>query len=67
MIQRNMGASGYKVLDVNVQSDQPSGPMYDVAPMQYESMRSAAMVAEPSIEAGTSRVSVQIFGRVQLD
>lgn len=67
LIQRNMGASGYKVLDVNVQSDQPSGPMYDVAPMQYESMRSAAMVAEPSIEAGTSRVSVQIFGRVQLD
>lgn len=67
LVQRNMGATGYKVLDVNIQSDQPSGPVYDMAPMRYESMRSSAMVSEPAIEAGTSRVSVQIYGRVQLD
>ena len=67
LVQRNMGATGYKILDVNIQSDQPHSLMYDMAAMQYESMRSSAMIAEPAIEAGTSRVSVQIYGRVQLD
>ena len=67
LVQRNMGATGYKVLDVNIQSDQPSGPVYDMAPMRYKCMRCSAMVSEPAIEAGTSRVSVQIYGRVQLD
>ena len=67
LIQRTMGATGYKVMDVNIQSDQPASPMYDSAPRGIEMMRSSARVAEPSIEAGTSRVSVQIYGRVQLD
>ncbi len=67
LVQRNMGATGYKILDVNIQSDQPNRPMYDMAAVQYENMRSSAMVSEPAIEAGTSRVSVQIYGRVQLD
>ena len=67
LVQRNLGASGYKILDVNIQSDQPNGPMYDMAAVQYERVRSSAMIAEPAIEAGTSRVSVQIYGRVQLD
>jgi predicted secreted protein len=66
LIQRNMGATGYRILDVNIQSDQGSAAMYDSRSNGMEMMRSAA-VAEPAIEAGTSRVSVQIYGRVQLD
>jgi len=67
LIQRNMGATGYRILDVNIQSNQGGGPaMYDSRSKGMDMMRSAA-VAEPSIEAGTSRVSVQIHGRIQLD
>jgi hypothetical protein len=40
--------------------------MYDSRSKGVEMMHSTA-VAEPSIEAGTSRVSVQVYGRVQLD
>lgn len=66
LIQRNMGATGFRILDVNIQSDQGSAAMYDSRSNGMEMMRSSA-VAEPAIEAGTSRVSVQVYGRVQLD
>lgn len=66
LIQRNMGATGYRILDVNIQSEQGGAAMYDSRSRGMEVMRSSA-VSEPTIEAGTSRVSVQVFGRVQLD
>ena len=66
LIQRNMGATGFRILDVNIQSDQGSAAMYDSRSNGMEMMRSS-VVAEPAIEAGTSRVSVQVYGRVQLD
>jgi predicted secreted protein len=66
LIQRNMGASGYRILDVNIQTDQGHAAMYDSRSSRMETM-SSSRVAEPSIEAGTSRVSVQVYGRVQLD
>ncbi|MFT6300853.1 MAG: putative secreted protein [Pseudomonadales bacterium] len=66
LIQRNMGATGYRILDVNIQSDQGGAAMYDSRLSGVEMMRSA-VVSEPSIEAGTSRVSVQVYGRIQLD
>lgn len=65
LIQRNMGASSYRVLDVNIQSDQNYSPVYERSVQSYDMMRSAA-VAEPALESGTSRVSVQVYGRVQL-
>lgn len=66
LVQRNMGATGYRILDVNIQSDQNGAAMYESRSYESDMMRSAA-VAEPAIEAGTSRVSVQVYGRVQLD
>jgi predicted secreted protein len=66
LIQRNMGATGYRILDVHIQSDQGGAAMYDSRSKGVEMMHSTA-VAEPSIEAGTSRVRVQVYGRVQLD
>ncbi|MFT5046533.1 MAG: putative secreted protein [Porticoccaceae bacterium] len=66
LVQRNMGATGYRILDVNIQSDQGGAAMYDSRSTGMEMMRSS-VVSEPTIEAGTSRVSVQVYGRVQLD
>ncbi|NND92972.1 MAG: SIMPL domain-containing protein [Granulosicoccus sp.] len=66
LIQKNMGASAFKVLEVNVQSDQGNGPMFNARAEMADVMRSSA-VAEPVVEAGTSQVSVQVYGRVQLD
>lgn len=69
LVQRNMGAKGFKVLDVNIQSDASRAPMFESLMQTNDMMRSsmAAEVAEPAIEAGTSRVTVQVFGRVQLE
>ena len=66
LVQRNMGATGFKVLDVNVQSDRGGAPVYQARGESYDMMRSSVAEA-PAIEAGTSRVSVQVYGRVQLE
>jgi len=65
LIQRNMGLSGYKILDVTIQNDQGS-PVYDAAVRGMARMAESA-VAQPAIEAGTSRVSVQVYGRVHIE
>ena len=66
LVQQNMGATGYRILDVNIQTDQGGAAMYESRSYEMDMQRSAA-VSAPSIEAGTSRVSVQVYGRVQLD
>jgi len=65
LIQTNMGASDFRILDVNVQDQQGGYAASQSRGESYDMMRSA-VVSEPAIEAGTSRVSVQVFGRVQL-
>jgi len=65
LIQRNMGLSGYKILDVTIQNDQGS-PAYDAGVRSMARMSESA-VAQPAIEAGTSRVSVQVYGRVHIE
>lgn len=66
LVQKNMGATSFKVLDVNIQSDQNGVPMYEARAQMSDSMRSFTP-SEPAIEAGTSRVSVQVYGRVQVE
>jgi len=65
LIQRNMGLSDYKILDVTIQNDHGS-PAYDAGVRGMARMAESA-VAPPAIEAGTSRVSVQVYGRVHIE
>jgi predicted secreted protein len=66
LVQRNMGSTGFRIIDLNIQTDRAMGPSYSDGVATAEIMRSA-VVSEPAIEAGTSRVSVQVYGRIHLD
>ena len=66
LIQKNMGAAGYRILDVNIQTGQSNAPMFNARTEMADVMRSS-VASEPVVEPGTSRVIVQVFGRVQLD
>ncbi|MGQ7843351.1 SIMPL domain-containing protein [Granulosicoccus sp. 3-233] len=66
LVQQNMGASGYQVLDVNIQTGESNTPMFTARAEMADMVRSS-VATEPALEAGTSRVNVQVFGRVQLD
>ncbi len=66
LVQKNMGSSGYTVLDVNIQTGQSNAPMFNARAEMADVMRSS-VASEPVVEPGTSRVTVQVFGRVQLD
>lgn len=67
LVQQNMGASGYKVLDVNIQTGESSAPPMFAARAEMADMVRSSVATEPALEAGSSRVNVQVFGRVQLD
>ncbi len=66
LIQKNMGSNGYQILDVNIQTGQSNTPMFNARAEMSDVMRSS-VASEPTVEPGTSRVTVQVFGRVQLD
>jgi predicted secreted protein len=66
LVQQNMGATTFKVLEVDIQTGQGSVPTFEARAEMADMMRSS-VATEPVVEAGTSRVSVQVFGRVQLD
>lgn len=67
LVQQNMGSTGYKVVDVHINADQNPMPMFDSRARHAETLRSAAVAQAPAIEAGTSQVSVQVSGRIQLE
>lgn len=67
LVQQSMGASGFKVVDVHIQSDQNAMPMYDNQMRHAETLRSASVAQAPAIAAGSSQVSVQVSGRIQLE
>jgi len=66
LVQDTMGAKSYSIVDVSIQTGDSGGPMYDDQAPRMEMMRSAVST-EPAIEAGSSRVSVQVYGRIQLN
>jgi predicted secreted protein len=62
LVARGLGASGYALDDVSVETGSPGYPM----PRMRMEMAAADM-APPAVEAGTSRVSVTVQGSVVLD
>lgn len=65
LIQDAMNAKSYRIVDVDIQTGNSSPALYDQAP-RMEMMRSS-VTNEPAIEPGSSRMSVQVYGRIQLD
>ena len=67
LVQKNMGSAGFRILDIDIQSDQGGSPGYSMRAEMQDNLRSSAMVSQPAVEAGTSRVMVRVHGRVQLE
>lgn len=65
LIQKNMGSAGFKIVEVDIQTGQGHTEQFNPRIAMSEMSRSAVQV-EPAIEAGTTRVSVQVFGSIQL-
>lgn len=64
LVARGLGASGYALDDVSVETASPGSPV----PMMRAQMEAfKAEVAPPAVEAGTSRVSVTVQGSIVLD
>lgn len=68
LVQRNMGSDGFRILDVDINTQQ-SAQQYDGArAMSMESSSySRSVEAAPVIAAGSTTVVVRINGRIQLD
>nr|MBX2885157.1 SIMPL domain-containing protein [Granulosicoccus sp.] len=65
LIQQNMNSSGFRIMDVNIETGH--GRLHDYADeRQITMMESQSVETEASIEAGTTRVSVTVYGRIQL-
>lgn len=64
LVSKSLGAQDYRLMDVSVHS----GGLQRPVPMRVQSakMESFKSVASPSIEQGTSRISVQASGRIRL-
>jgi predicted secreted protein len=65
LVQKNMGAAGFKVMDVDIQTRQHRDDMFAHRASDAE-LSLSAVQSEPAIEAGTTRVSVQVSGRIQI-
>ena len=66
LVRASFGASGYRVLEVDVQSEEGGGGgMMRSRVMAMESADTS--VSEPGIAAGSSRVTVRVHGRIRLD
>ncbi len=66
LVQTNMGAPDYKILDVNIHTGSSRTPAYERAQIRGAAS-SSAIKSAPAIAVGTSRVFVSIQGRIQLD
>jgi predicted secreted protein len=65
LVAKGLGASGYALDDVSVET---ASPGYPVPMMRAEmAMAKSDMAAPPAVEAGTSRVAVSVQGSIVLD
>ena len=64
LVQQNMGAPGYRVMNINIGTNDHS-PGYPQ--MRMESRAVDSLSSAPAIEAGTSVVNVRIDGSIQLE
>ena len=64
IVRKSLGAKTYKLLDINIHSAGRS----PVIPMRAEavSTMSRSSVSKPALEQGTSRVDVQVSGKIRL-
>lgn len=67
LIQRNMNSGGFRILEVDIRTQQNSPQFRDARVMSAESYSSRSVDSAPAIAAGSSSVQVQIQGRIQLD
>lgn len=66
IVQKNMGASGYRIMQININT---GGRQAGRARMNNEMMsmaRSASIEAAPAVESGESKISVSVSGQIQL-
>jgi predicted secreted protein len=63
VIRKSLGASGYRLMEVSVHT----GGVRPPVPVRAEAMSvSRAAVSSPTVEQGTSSVSIQVSGRIRL-
>ncbi|MFK7891076.1 MAG: SIMPL domain-containing protein [Granulosicoccus sp.] len=66
-VQRNMNSSSYRILDVDIHTQQNLSSYDDARLMSVDEEYSPGVATAPTIVAGSSTVQVQINGRIQLD
>lgn len=66
LVQATMGANGFNVITVDINTDAHGGRPAVMHRMEMDSMASTKGVTEPAIAAGTSQVTVHVHGRIQL-
>ena len=64
LVRKSLGASGYQLVSVSIDSGGMSRPRFAQAEMQ---MMRRAEVGPPALEAGTSRIRVGANGMIELD
>lgn len=66
LIQKNMNAAGFRIMEIDIQTGQGGTAMYGHTRAAMSDMSDEYVQSEPAIEAGTTRVTVQVSGRIQL-
>lgn len=65
LVQTNMDATGYRIVNLSINTNNGGGPMPMHRGASYDSVMSVE--SAPAIEAGTSSVTVRVDGQIQLD
>ncbi len=65
LVQATMGASGFRVVNVDINTDSRGGRPPVMHRMEAD-VSSMKVATEPAIAAGTSRITVHVHGRIQL-
>ncbi len=64
LVRRTMGATDHRVVQADVQTEGSRGPVY--ARSASRSMALESDVAEPALAAGTSELTVRVYGTIEL-
>lgn len=64
LVQENMAASGYKMVNVHVNTQGNYAPVY--AARSNMKVRTMSMESAPAVEGGTSTMQVNVNGQIQL-
>lgn len=66
LIQKNMNAGGFKIVEIDIQTGQAGPATFTESGAAMSEMSLRYVENEPAIEAGTTRVTVRVSGRIQL-